>query len=220
MMVWISFFPADRIIKTGNPIRRASVDIAGKRSEGLEWFKLSADKKTVFVTGATLGARTLNNSVMADLDKIIKADVQVIWQTGKLYYQGIIDRLGENYHPNIKILPFLDRMDLAYAAADLVISRAGGTISELCIIGKPAILVPSPNVTEDHQTKNAMALVEKDAALYVPDKDAEAELIDTALGLLKDTAKQKILSDNISKLAKPNADEDIAKEVIQITINN
>jgi len=214
------FFPKSKIIKTGNPIRKDSVDIAGKHMHALELFKLDSDKKTILITGGSLGARTLNNSVLNGLDKIIAADVQVIWQTGKLYYEAIIDRLGENYHPNIKILPFLDRMDLAYAAADLVISRAGGTISELCIVGKPAILVPSPNVTEDHQTQNAMALVEKDAAVYVPDKDAEAELIDTALGLIKDTAKQKILSDNISKLAKPNADEDIAKEVIQITINN
>ncbi|WP_448699999.1 undecaprenyldiphospho-muramoylpentapeptide beta-N-acetylglucosaminyltransferase [Mucilaginibacter sp. AW1-3] len=214
------FFPADRIVKTGNPIRRESVNIAGKRLQALELFKLSADKPTIFVTGASLGARTLNNAIMGGLDKLIQADVQVIWQTGKLYYQGIIDKLGDDYHPNIKIMGFLERMDLAYAAADIIISRAGGTISELCAIGKPAILVPSPNVAEDHQTKNALALIEKNAALFVADRDAESNLVDKALELLNDKDKQKTLSNNISKLALLNADEVIAKEVIQITVNN
>jgi len=214
------FFPADRIIKTGNPIRRESVNIEGKRLQALELFKLSADKPTIFVTGASLGARTLNNAIMGGLDKLIAADVQVIWQTGKLYYQDIIDKLGEDYHPNIKIMGFLERMDLAYAAADIIISRAGGTISELCVVGKPAILVPSPNVAEDHQTKNALALIEKNAAIFVADRDAEEKLVDKALELLKDKDKQKTLSNNISKLAILNADEVIAKEVIQITVNN
>ncbi len=214
------FFPADRIIKTGNPIRRESVNIEGKRLQALELFKLSANKPTIFVTGASLGARTLNNAIMGGLDKLIAADVQVIWQTGKLYYQGIIDKLGEDYHPNIKIMGFLERMDLAYAAADIIISRAGGTISELCVVGKPAILVPSPNVAEDHQTKNALALIEKNAAIFVADRDAEEKLVDKALELLNDKDKQKTLSNNISKLAILNADEVIAKEVIQITVNN
>src|SRR5476651_662076 len=180
------FFPAAKIIKTGNPIRKDSVNIEGKRLQALELFKLSADKPTIFVTGASLGARTLNNAIMGGLDKLIAADVQVIWQTGKLYYQGIIDKLGEDYHPNIKIMGFLERMDLAYAAADIIISRAGGTISELCVVGKPAILVPSPNVAEDHQTKNALALIEKNAAIFVADRDAEEKLVDKALELLKD----------------------------------
>jgi len=214
------FFPANRIIKTGNPIRRESVNIEGKRLQALELFKLSANKPTIFVTGASLGARTLNNAIMGGLDKLIAADVQVIWQTGKLYYQGIIDKLGEDYHPNIKIMGFLERMDLAYAAADIIVSRAGGTISELCVVGKPAILVPSPNVAEDHQTKNALALIEKNAAIFVADRDAEEKLVDKALELLKDKDKQKTLSNNISKLAILNADEVIAKEVIQITVNN
>src|SRR5476651_701777 len=180
------FFPAGKIIKKGNPIRKDSVNIEGKRLQALELFKLSADKPTIFVTGASLGARTLNNAIMGGLDKLIAADVQVIWQTGKLYYQGIIDKLGEDYHPNIKIMGFLERMDLAYAAADIIISRAGGTISELCVVGKPAILVPSPNVAEDHQTKNALALIEKNAAIFVADRDAEEKLVDKALELLKD----------------------------------
>jgi UDP-N-acetylglucosamine--N-acetylmuramyl-(pentapeptide) pyrophosphoryl-undecaprenol N-acetylglucosamine transferase len=214
------FFPAGKIIKTGNPIRRESVNIEGKRLQALELFKLSADKPTIFVTGASLGARTLNNAIMGGLDKLIAADVQVIWQTGKLYYQGIIAQLGENYHPNIKIMGFLERMDLAYAAADIIVSRAGGTISELCVVGKPAILVPSPNVAEDHQTKNALALIEKNAAVFVADRDAEEKLVDKALELLNDKEKQETLSNNISKLAILNADEVIAKEVIQITVNN
>jgi len=215
------FFPADKIIKTGNPIRKESVDIAHKRMQATELLKLSSDKKTVLVTGGSLGARTLNNSLMGGLDKLIKADVQIIWQTGKFYYKGIIGQLGENYHPNIRIMEFLNRMDLAYAAADVIISRAGaGTIAELCMVKKPVILVPSPNVAEDHQTKNALALVQENATVFVADRDAEAKLVDTVIGLLKDKDKQKTLSSNIGKLAMPNADDVIAKEVTQITINN
>ena len=155
---------------------------------------------------------------MAGLDKLIAADVQVIWQTGKYYYKGIIEKLGENPNKNICVLEFLNRMDLAYAAADIIIARAGaGTIAELCMVKKPVILVPSPNVAEDHQTKNALALVTVKAAAFVPDRDAEENLIDKALELLNDKNKQKELSSNIGKLAMPNADEVIAKEVIQIT---
>ncbi len=215
------FFPAAKLIKTGNPIRRESVDIAGKKIQALELYKLSTQKKTIMVTGGSLGARTLNNSVLAALDKIIADDVQLIWQTGKFYYKTIIEQLGENYHPNIKIMEFVSRMDLAYAAADVIISRAGaGTIAELCVVKKPVILVPSPNVAEDHQTKNALALVNEQAAIFVADRDAEKKLINKALELLNDKALQKKLSDNIGKMALPNADEVIAKEVIQITINN
>lgn len=212
------FFPASKIIKTGNPIRRESVQIAGKQMQALELLKLSAFKKTILVTGGSLGARTLNNSVMAGLDKIIAADVQLIWQTGKFYYKSIIEKLGEDYHPNIRIMEFVNRMDLAYAAADVIISRAGaGTIAELCVVKKPVILVPSPNVAEDHQTKNALALLKDNAAVFVPDRDAEAKLIDKALELLKDKDKQKALSINIGKLAQPDADEVIAKEVMKIS---
>jgi len=214
------FFPADKIIKTGNPVRRQSVDTAGKKEEALAVFNLSANKRTILVTGGSLGARTLNHSLLADLDKLIAADVQLIWQTGKFYYKGIIEKLGENYHPNICILEFLNRMDLAYAAADVVMSRAGaGTIAELCIVGKPVILVPSPNVAEDHQTKNAMALVQTDAALFVADRDAETKLIPQALQLLQDTARQQTLSENISKLALLNADEVIAQHVLNLIKN-
>src|ERR1700761_371279 len=211
------FFPADRIIKTGNPIRRESIAIAGKHMQALELYKMSTEKRTVLVVGGSLGARTLNESILDGLDKIISADVQLIWQTGKFYYKGIIEKLGEDYHPNIQVKEFLNRMDLAYAAADIIISRAGaGTIAELCVIKKPVILVPSPNVAEDHQTKNALALVQENACIYVADRKAINDLIDTALLLLNDEEKKKILSDNIRKLALPDADEVIAKEVINI----
>lgn len=211
------FFPADKLIKTGNPIRRDSVNIAGKHMQALELFKLSAFKETVLVIGGSLGARTLNNSIVAGLDKLLAADVQVIWQTGKVYYKGIIEKLGEDYRPNIQIREFLSRMDLAYAAADVIISRAGaGTIAELCMVKKPVILVPSPNVAEDHQTKNALALVEDNAAAFIADRDAEAKLVDKVLELLKDKSAQKVLGHNIGKLAMPDADEVIAKEVMRI----
>jgi UDP-N-acetylglucosamine--N-acetylmuramyl-(pentapeptide) pyrophosphoryl-undecaprenol N-acetylglucosamine transferase len=215
------FFPADKIIKTGNPIRKDAVNIAGKHMQALELYHLSAFKKTILITGGSLGARTLNNSIMNGIDKLLAADVQVIWQTGKFYYKGIIEKLGENYHPDLQIREFLTRMDLAYAAADIIISRAGaGTIAELCAIKKPVILVPSPNVAEDHQTKNALALVHENAAVFVADRDAEAKLVDRALELLEDRDLQKKLSNNIGKMAMPNADEVIAKELIQIISNN
>ena len=215
------FFPYDRIIKTGNPIRKESVNIAGKQMQALELFKLSSFKKTILITGGSLGARTLNNSILAGIDKLIAADVQVIWQTGKFYYKTILEALGPNRHPDICVVEFLSRMDLAFAAADIIISRAGaGTIAELCVVKKPVILVPSPNVAEDHQTKNALALVETNAALFVADRDAEARLVDKALELLNDKELQRKLSNNIGALARPDADEIIAKEVIQITNNN
>jgi UDP-N-acetylglucosamine--N-acetylmuramyl-(pentapeptide) pyrophosphoryl-undecaprenol N-acetylglucosamine transferase len=215
------FFPAAKIIKTGNPIRKDAVNIAGKHMQALELYKLSAFKKTILITGGSLGARTLNNSILAGLDKLIAADVQIIWQTGKFYYKQIIEKLGENYHPDIKITEFLSRMDLAYAAADIIVSRAGaGTIAELCMVKKPVILVPSPNVAEDHQTKNALALVQEEAAVFLADRDAEAKLVDRALELLKDREQQKKLGVNIGKMAMPNADEVIARELLKITTNN
>jgi UDP-N-acetylglucosamine--N-acetylmuramyl-(pentapeptide) pyrophosphoryl-undecaprenol N-acetylglucosamine transferase len=211
------FFPADRILKTGNPIRRESVDIAAKRTQALEFFHFSATKKIIFVTGGSLGARTLNNSAMAGLDKLIAADVQLIWQTGKFYHKAITEKVGEAYHQNIRIMEFVSRMDLAYAAADIIISRAGaGTIAELCVIKKPVILVPSPNVAEDHQTKNALSLVSKGAAVLVNDNDAGTKLIDEALRLIGDSGLQKKLSDNLGKLALPDADEVIAREVMKL----
>ena len=211
------FFPAENILKTGNPVRKNIVDIAGKRHSGATLLKLDPLKKTILVTGGSLGAGTLNKSVEKHLADIIAQDVQVIWQTGSYYYEGIIERLGENYHPNICILAFLNKMDLAYAAADVIISRAGaGTIAELCLIGKPVILVPSPNVAEDHQTKNAMALAQYDAAILIKDSAAEDTLVAEALQLLADKVRIEKLSENISNMALKDADVVIAKEVLKL----
>jgi UDP-N-acetylglucosamine--N-acetylmuramyl-(pentapeptide) pyrophosphoryl-undecaprenol N-acetylglucosamine transferase len=211
------FFPTDKVVKTGNPVRRESVDIKGKREEAIKEFNLSADKQTILVIGGSLGARTLNDSILNDLDKLANANVQLIWQTGKHYFQEI-DRLLKTDPPaDVRYMAFLNRMDLAYAAADLIVSRAGaGTIAELCMVGKPVILVPSPNVAEDHQTKNAKNLVQDNACEYVSDRKAGRKLVDAALTLLNDDKKRKILSDNISKMALPNADEVIAREVFKI----
>lgn len=211
------FFPVEKILKTGNPIRKDAVNTAGKKGEAYDFFELSSSKKTILITGGSLGARTLNNCAMAGIDKIIAHDVQLIWQTGKFYYKDIIEKTGENYHRNTCITEFLNRMDLAYAAADVIISRAGaGTIAELCTVKKPVILVPSPNVAEDHQTKNAMALVKENAAIFVSDKEAGEELIGKALELLNNDKKQKELGENIGKMAMPDADEVIANEVLKI----
>lgn len=211
------FFPADRILKTGNPIRKHIVEIDGKRHAGAALLKLDPLKKTILVTGGSLGAGTLNKSIEKHLAEIIAQDVQIIWQTGKYYYKGIIERLGENYHPNVVVLEFLNKMDLAYAAADVIISRAGaGTIAELCLIKKPVILVPSPNVAEDHQTKNAMALVKNDAALLIADDVAEDTLVVTALALLADKQRATVLGQNIAKMGAADADVVIAKEVLKL----
>lgn len=211
------FFPAEKVMLTGNPIRQQSVSIEGKREEALASFGLSAKKKTVLVTGGSLGAGTLNKSMLAGMQKLIDADVQLIWQTGKYYYKSIIEKVGEKPHQNICVLEFLNRMDFAYAAADVIISRAGaGTIAELCVIKKPVILVPSPNVAEDHQTKNAIALVKNNAAILVADSVAENELATIALSLINDQEKSNELSEKIGQLALPDADQVIAKEVLKI----
>jgi UDP-N-acetylglucosamine--N-acetylmuramyl-(pentapeptide) pyrophosphoryl-undecaprenol N-acetylglucosamine transferase len=209
------FFPASKLIKTGNPVRKDVVDIYNKHFAGSELLKLDPLKKTILITGGSLGAGTLNNSIEKHLQEIIDLDVQVVWQTGKFYYKKIIERLGEDYHPNIRILEFLNRMDLAYAAADVIISRAGaGTIAELCLVKKPVILVPSPNVAEDHQTKNALALAKNNAAIIITDHSAEDTLVAAALNLLNDKDKCIALSVNIAKMALPEADNLIAKEVL------
>jgi UDP-N-acetylglucosamine--N-acetylmuramyl-(pentapeptide) pyrophosphoryl-undecaprenol N-acetylglucosamine transferase len=211
------FFPADKILKTGNPVRTEIVSIKGKHYAGAELLKLNPLKKTILVTGGSLGAGTLNKSIEKHLPALIEKDVQVIWQTGKYYYNGIIERLGANYHPNVRIMEFLNKMDLAYAAADVIISRAGaGTIAELCLIEKPVILVPSPNVAEDHQTKNAMALVKNDAAVLVNDHSAEDTLVMEALKLLADNERCEVLSHNIGKMAMQDADIVIAEEVLKL----
>jgi len=211
------FFPAEKILMTGNPIRKEAVDVSGKRAEALADFGLSADKKTVLVTGGSLGAGTLNKSMLAELDLFEKEDVQLIWQTGKFYYKSILETTQGKVHANVRIVEFLNRMDLAYAAADVIISRAGaGTIAELCVIAKPVILVPSPNVAEDHQTQNAMALVKRNAAVLITDREAEGTLGSLAVSLIRDEQKCTELKANIASLALPDADDVIAKEVLII----
>jgi UDP-N-acetylglucosamine--N-acetylmuramyl-(pentapeptide) pyrophosphoryl-undecaprenol N-acetylglucosamine transferase len=212
------FFPPDKIVLTGNPVRKDLVSgIAGKREEACRFFSLSPDKKIILVIGGSLGARTINRSVQHCLDKIVALGVQLIWQTGRYYYSEAKESLEKYGDAPIRCFDFITRMDYAYAAAGLVISRAGaGTISELCLLGKPAILVPSPNVAEDHQTKNALALVNKDAAVFVHDENAEEELIATALSMINDDAGLTRLSEHIRALALPDSAEQIVDEMILI----
>ncbi len=210
------FFPAERIQYTGNPVRSDILDLENKRAEGYAHFGLEAGKKTIFAFGGSLGAKTINEAFANSTELLKKEDVQVLWQMGKLYEANYREGATAQL-PNVEARTFIDRMDLAYALSDIIIGRAGAlTISELCIVGKPALLVPSPNVSEDHQTKNAMALVDKKAALLVKDKVAKTDLLPMALDLLKDEAKQGKLSQNIKELAKPNAAAEIAKAVIEL----
>jgi UDP-N-acetylglucosamine--N-acetylmuramyl-(pentapeptide) pyrophosphoryl-undecaprenol N-acetylglucosamine transferase len=211
------FFPAEKIIMTGNPVRQALLDTKMTKEEAIKSFGLDPSKKTILIVGGSLGAGTVNKSVMQHLDEIAESGVQVIWQTGKYYNADINEQLKGRDLPMIKVLDFISDMGAAYKAADLVISRAGASsISEFCLLGTPVILVPSPNVAEDHQTKNAMALVDKDAALYVKDADAPEQVISLALKTVQDEAKLRSLSENILKLALPNSADIIADEVIRL----
>lgn len=211
------FFPKEKIILTGNPVRQDLKDVRLKRAEAISFFKLDPDKKTVLVIGGSLGARSINESVGEGLAKLDQHHVQLIWQTGKGYYNTALRQVKNYAGRNIYALDFIARMDLAYAAADIVVSRAGASsVSELCNIAMPSILVPSPNVAEDHQTKNAMALVNKDAALFVKDSGAREILIDTAIQLLSDTGRQVTLSNNISKMAFHDSAGIIANEVLKL----
>ena len=215
------FFPKDKIILTGNPCRQDLANTALTKEEACKFFKLDPDKKTILIIGGSLGSRTINRSVMKGIDAINDSGVQVIWQCGEFYLFDLSIELSHKPDTgNIHLFDFISRMDLAYKAADLVISRAGASsISELSILGKPAILVPSPNVAEDHQTKNALALVEKDAAVMIADKESEQKLIPAALGLINNKEKLNSLSDNILKLAQYNSADRIVDEMVKI-INN
>lgn len=211
------FFPADKIVMTGNPVRENILDISGKRAEALEFFGLQANKKTVLVVGGSQGARSINLAVVNGLQKFADADIQLLWQTGKTFAPFALQGLDKVNAQHLKAFDFITKMDLAYAAADVVISRAGAsTVSELCIVGKPAIMVPLPTAAEDHQTKNIKSLVNKDAAVMVKDSDARDKLVDTALSLIKNENELNKLKQNISKLALPNSAEIIAKEVIDL----
>ena len=214
------FFPKEKILLTGNPVRQALLETTMSREEAVRSLGFDPTKKTILLVGGSLGARTINESVLQHLDLIKQTDVQFLWQTGKYYYADIQQRLKDKLLPNLKATDFISDMGAAYRAADLVISRAGASsISEFCLIGKPVILVPSPNVAEDHQTKNALALANRDAALYVKDSEAPATLLKLALDTVADEARLKSLSENVLKLALPDSADIIAKEVIKLAEN-
>ena len=212
------FFDKDKIILTGNPVRQGLLNHTISREEAIRSFHLDPDKKTILIVGGSLGARTINNCVMQGLEKIKDSGVQFIWQTGKIYIdeaRATVAQAGEL--PMLYTTDFISDMATAYSAADLVISRAGaGSISEFCLLAKPVILVPSPNVAEDHQTKNALALVNKDAALYVKDAEAGEKLLDTAIVTVQQPGKLKNLSTNIAKLALKDSATVIATEVCKL----
>ena len=223
------FFPAEKIIMTGNPVRQNLLGHSILHADAVKYFGLNPEKKTILILGGSLGARTINQTFTARLDIIrTHPDVQFIWQTGKIYIDQVREAItattGEavrNPHisaiPNLYVTDFIKDMANAYAAADLVISRAGaGSISEFCLLHKPVILVPSPNVAEDHQTKNALALVDKDAAIYVKDVEAKEKLLPVALETIANPEKLQDLSKNIAKLALPDSATIIAKEVLKL----
>lgn len=215
------FFPKEKIILTGNPVRQNLT--SGSKEEAIRYFNeefgvnFNTEKKTLLIIGGSLGARTINQSIIAHLNKLIDSNVQVIWQTGKNYLADCKKALEALPHNNIICTDFVSQMPLAYALADLVISRAGASsISELCLLGKPSILVPSPNVAEDHQTHNAMALVRKGAGVLVKDIDAKDQMVATALSLIHDTARLEALRANILTLALPDSAKRIAEEVMKL----
>ena len=212
------FFPADKIIKTGNPVRQSLLETTVSHEDAIRSFGLDPAKKTILLVGGSLGARTINESVLQHLDLIRDCGVQFVWQTVKYYHASIMEQLQKEGQPdNLIVTDFISDMGVAYKAADLVISRAGASsISEFCLIGKPVILVPSPNVAEDHQTKNAMALVNVKAAIYVKDSEASKLLLPLAIDTVKDEEKLASLKEHILKLALPDSAEIIAKEVIRL----
>ncbi len=210
------FFPEDKIIMTGNPVRQALLDCCVSREDAIKTFGLDPSKKTILIIGGSLGARTMNESVLNNLVLIKQSNAQFIWQTGKYYSASVQEELAKRGKPdNVAVMEFISDMAVAYRAADLVVSRSGaGSISELQLLGKAAILVPSPNVAEDHQTKNTLALTTRDAALYVKDADAVRTLIPRALNAVADDALLANLSKNIKSLALPDAAKIIAQEVV------
>ena len=213
------FFPHEKIKKTGNPVRKNLLDMRANRKEAMKAMQLDENKKCVLIVGGSLGARSINEGVLANIELIrANKDIQFVWQTGKLYFEEMKKRADEVGKPeNLTITDFVSNMANALSAANLVVSRAGaGSISEFALLGKAVILVPSPNVSEDHQTKNAMALVEKDAAIYVADAKVKEELIQKAIETVNDDAKISQLESNIEKMGKPNAAEDIANEVMML----
>lgn len=213
------FFPHEKIKLTGNPVRKSLIDMRSNRSEALKRMGLEESKKCVLIVGGSLGARSINESIMAQIELIrANSDIQFVWQTGKLYFEEMKQRVAAAGKPdNLTVTDFVSNMADALSAANLVVSRAGaGSISEFALLGKAVILVPSPNVSEDHQTKNAMALVEKDAAIYVADAKAKEELVAKAIETVNDDIKIASLEENIEKMGRPNAAEEIAEEVMML----
>lgn len=211
------FFNPGKIKFLGNPVRRDIIDSGSKRAEALAHFGFDENRKTLFVMGGSLGARSINKSIRAGLQKISDAGYQVLWQTGKAYIETALEAVAHVTSEGIKAFDFIYEMDLAYAVADVVVSRAGAlSVSELCLAAKPCILVPYPAASEDHQTKNAQNLARQNAALLIADNRAASELVDAAMRLLEDEAKQKELTQNIAKLARPDAATEIAREVLKL----
>lgn len=208
-----NYFPKEKIIFTGNPVRGNLLENIPQKPEALAFFGFQPDMKTILIIGGSLGAKTLNLAVSQNLASIAASGYSFIWQTGSLYFDALSKELRDKIPANLKMYKFLDRMDMAYSAADLIVSRAGaGTISELCLVGKPSILVPSPNVAEDHQTKNAMQLAEKNAAIMIKDNEIGEKLLPEIARVMTDTALMESLSKNIKLLAKPNATQAIVDE--------
>ena len=207
------FFPKDKMILTGNPVRQDLINEASK-SEAIAYFNLDANKKTLLVLGGSLGARRINQLIEKELDFLLSQNIQIIWQCGKLYLN---DYSKYNKKDNVQVVAFIDRMDLVYAAADVVISRSGASsVSELCIVGKPTIFIPSPNVAEDHQTKNAKAISDKNGAILIKESELETQFETIFSDLISNESKKSELSQNIKKLAKPNATKDIVEEIIKL----
>jgi UDP-N-acetylglucosamine--N-acetylmuramyl-(pentapeptide) pyrophosphoryl-undecaprenol N-acetylglucosamine transferase len=208
------FFPKDKIVFTGNPVRQDLLDSDSKTQEGIAYFKLDTSKKTLLILGGSLGARRVNQLIEKELEFLLANGVQIFWQCGKLYFD---DYKKYNDKENVQVVSFIDRMDLIYAAADLVISRAGASsVSELCLVGKPTIFIPSPNVAEDHQTKNAKAIVDKNGAILLKESELDKKFESTFSELISNENHQIELSKNIKKLAKPNATKDIVEQIIKL----
>jgi UDP-N-acetylglucosamine--N-acetylmuramyl-(pentapeptide) pyrophosphoryl-undecaprenol N-acetylglucosamine transferase len=212
------YFPKEKIIKTGNPVRHNFDNLKTLQEEALCFFNLRKEFPVVLVLGGSLGAGTINNSLSANINILRESDCQWLWQTGKYYFENVNALVSLSFSENISVHGFINRMDLAYAAADVIVSRAGaGTISELCLVGKPVILVPSPNVAEDHQTKNAEALSKNDAAMLISDSKAAKILVDVVINLISDKNRRDAYSENILKMADRDADVRIAEEVLKLT---
>ncbi|MBF4466622.1 undecaprenyldiphospho-muramoylpentapeptide beta-N-acetylglucosaminyltransferase [Flavobacterium sp. LC2016-12] len=204
------FFPKEKIVLTGNPVRQDLIDIESKRDEAITFYGLDPNKKTLLVLGGSLGARRVNQLIEKELQNMLSQNVQIIWQCGKLYFEDY----KKHQQQHVRVVDFIERMDFVYAAADVIISRAGASsVSELCIVGKPVIFIPSPNVAEDHQTKNAQAIVDAKGAILLKESDLDSQFSIVFEALMKDDGKQKQLSANIKKLAMPNATKVIVEEI-------